>query len=645
MTRLSKSASAQKLMLHWDWLVLGAMVGLWSIAVGWVAIARHLALGTGFDLGVFAQVVWATAQGRPFYTSLIDETTRFLGYHFTPFLVVLAPLYSIWPDARLLLTVQAVAVAVGAIPLFAFARPRLGPGRALAVVTAYFLSPLLHYVAPTDFHAIALSVPLLMAAGAALLDDHPKAMMVWLGLALLVKEEIALIAVGFGLYVLLIQRKVRLGAALTLGTGLWAALLFGLVMPALGQTGGNYTFVRRYGSLGDTPVQMLRTLLTRPAAAINVVATRAKARFLWQILAPLAGLPLLGLPAVLLTLPTLAYLLLSDYGLQASIEYHYTAPLIPFLFLATVVALQRLDAYGPRLGRIGAIVLLVAALVSAWWWSPLPGGRSHVPTRFATTEESQAARALLAGIPPDASVVSDWAFLPWLANRWQIDMMLVPPFQLTAPNMSPDYLLTQTLGPGAVSAPLYPWIVAEQPGDQLHVPRFAAQSTTPGGLTLWKWRGLEQDVTLSRYDVSFEHGLALVAAGLPPEAPPWGPVIAVELGTTLPIWMAWAAHDPLAQRVTFTLQLFDEDGVRISQVDQEMGGGHFPTTRWHEWLDNPIVVGEFRLPIPPDVAPGRYRLLVGAYESESVVPLIRPDGTSWFELTTLEVGQPAQSLP
>jgi uncharacterized membrane protein len=621
------------------WLIVGLLAGLWSLVVGWLAVSRYLAFNTGYDLGVFAQVVWATTQGRPFFTSMVEGTTNFLAHHFTPLLAILVPFYSIWPDARLLLIFQTVALAAGAIPLYAFARRRLGPGMALLTVLAYFLFPPLHSVALFDFHAIALAVPLLMAAGVALIDERPRATVIWLALALLAKEEVAVIAVGFGLYALLIQRRRRFGAALTTGAGVWALLLFSWIMPSLGQTLVGYPFVYRYRTLGETPGQVIRTLFTRPGTIVHVLATRDKARFLWQLLAPLAGLPLLGWPVVLLSLPILAYLLLSDWSFMSSTRYHYTAPVIPFLFLASVVALQRLGARGPRYRLVGAAVLLLSALVSAWWWSPLPGGGSYEPATFAITEEAHARRDLLEMIPADAAIAADWAYLPWLANRWQLDTLLSLPYPLAAADAPPDFLLTQMPGPGATSAPLYPWVVQARSGQTLRVPRFAPNSTTPGGLVLWKARGHEYDVLLTRFDVAFEQGLTLVGAGLPPEFESWGAVISVEPGTTLPVWMAWAAQRPLEQRITFTLHLVDRSGKLVTQIDQEMGQGRFPITLWHDWLQTPVVADEFDLPIPSDLPPGRYRLLVGAYDSETVALLAQLNGGSWFELALVEVIQ------
>jgi uncharacterized membrane protein len=625
-----------------EWLVVCLLAGLWSLVVGWLAISRHLAFNTGYDLGTFTQVVWATAQGRPFYSSLTAGMTSFLGLHFSPLLALLAPLYSVWPDARILLLAQTVILSAGAVPLYGFARARIGRHLALLVVIVLLLSPLVLSISQFEFHAIAFAVPLLMAAGAALLDERPTATLIWLGLALMAKEEVAFIAVGFGLYALLIQRRARFGAALTVGAIAWTVVLFNWLMPAFGQNPDGYAFSYRYETLGGAPGQVIQTLFTKPATVLRVVATRPKATFLLQLLAPLAGLPLLGIPAVLLTLPTLAYLLLSDYGLMVSIRFHYTAPLIPFLLLATVTALQRLRTRDLRLARFAGVALLAATLIGTWWWSPLPGGRASESGNAVGTDEAQAARALIARVPTQAAVASDWAYLPWLANRWLLDTVLAPPYPELAPTMPPEYLVSRVPVANSAISPLYPWTLRDPVVGPLYAPRYLPIETTPGGLVLSEWRGAEHDVELGRLDAPFERGLVLLAAGLPPGGPKWGPVIQVETGTVLPVWLAWTAHLALDQRITFTLHLVDDTGEHVAQVDQEMGGGRFPTTLWHVWMDAPTLVDEFQLPIVAELPPGRYRLFAGAYESDSVTPLLQPDQDAWFELATIDVLGPPE---
>jgi uncharacterized membrane protein len=52
---------------------------------------RHYYFHSGMDLGNQDQVVWNTAQGRPFARSI--EVTNDLGDHIRPYLVLLSPIY------------------------------------------------------------------------------------------------------------------------------------------------------------------------------------------------------------------------------------------------------------------------------------------------------------------------------------------------------------------------------------------------------------------------------------------------------------------------------------------------------------------------------------------------------------------------
>ena len=72
------------------------------------------------------QAVWSTAHGD--FLSVTDvhgEQISRLGSHFDPILALLAPLWWLWPDPELLLVVQAVAVASGALPVFWLARKHI----------------------------------------------------------------------------------------------------------------------------------------------------------------------------------------------------------------------------------------------------------------------------------------------------------------------------------------------------------------------------------------------------------------------------------------------------------------------------------------------------------------------------------------
>jgi hypothetical protein len=95
------------------------------------------------DLAQHAQALWALLHGS---THISIFGVSFLGNHLHWATFALAPLYAMFPTPFLLLAVQTLALAAGAIPLFWIAERRLGGRLAVAVVAAYLLYPALGYV-------------------------------------------------------------------------------------------------------------------------------------------------------------------------------------------------------------------------------------------------------------------------------------------------------------------------------------------------------------------------------------------------------------------------------------------------------------------------------------------------------------------
>src|SRR5205085_4003431 len=97
----------------------------YAIFVASLAIRQHDSFHThAFDMGYFDNVVWNTSQGRLFANDLPDKPHNFLGDHFSPAVLALAPLYWVWSDARMLLTVQAVMLALSVAPAYWLVRQR-----------------------------------------------------------------------------------------------------------------------------------------------------------------------------------------------------------------------------------------------------------------------------------------------------------------------------------------------------------------------------------------------------------------------------------------------------------------------------------------------------------------------------------------
>jgi len=327
-------------------LASGALI--FTVVYGSFSIARHECFNSGmYDLAVYDQAVWNTGQGRWLETSIEARPDRYMSLladHFAPILTLLTPVYWIWPHVHALLLCQTLALASGALCVFAIARHRLGSSTAaVAFAAAYLLYPAIGFVNRFDFHPVALSIPLLLAGLLAAERGRWRVACVCIAAAMLCKEDLGLAVAMYGVTAFLLFRKRRLGVSLFVA-GLTASVLaMFVVLPAFrGEPSDTW---ERYQHWGATPSEALLGVLTHPAAVIKDVFQQSplKAAFIIKLLLPLAFLPLLHPVALLGALPALAYNLASGNPSQSSIYFHYVSPIVPFFFYAAILGAERLS--------------------------------------------------------------------------------------------------------------------------------------------------------------------------------------------------------------------------------------------------------------------------------------------------------------
>src|SRR5687767_11753460 len=249
------------------------------------------------------QAVWATAHGHPLrVTNLEGEQVSRLGSHVDPILVAFAPLWWIWPSPNMLLAAQAVAIALGALPVYWLARKHLGSERAgLGFALAYLLYPAVQWLTLAEFHPVALACPLLLFAFWYLDEDRLVPFAIFAGLAALTKEEIPLVIAGMGIWYALSRKRYRAGGAIAGLGALATAISVKVVLPHF-NSGAPSSFYGRYGALGDSPGEILATVFTDPGRVISVAFDSGGLRYLADLLLPLlllfAGAPLVLVAAL-----------------------------------------------------------------------------------------------------------------------------------------------------------------------------------------------------------------------------------------------------------------------------------------------------------------------------------------------------------
>ena len=578
------------------WLLPAGLALIFTVVFSALALLKreaftHLAQ----DTAVFDQLVWNTSQGRWFQSTLIGHADISLGDHFSPILLALVPLYWAWPETNLLLVVQAVALAVGVVPVYWWARERVkNPWLVAGVVLAYFLYPATAYISLFEFHEVALVTPLLGLCLLFLFRRRYGWFLLFTFLALSVKEEIAFIVIGFGLYILVGQRRWRWGMGIISLGLVWGYLTMGVILPHFNTTGGGFYYMRRYAYLGNSLGEILLTMVAKPQVVAQYLWTPDRRTFLWELLWPVGFLPLFGPRSLALALPILGYLLLGESVHMHSIRYQYAAPLIPFIFFALVEGVSWLE----RRLRPALVMAYLSAFGLAAYFLLYPGplARGFNPEDYQASAFSQQAHRLLKQIPPQASVSASRNLASHLSQRQQIYFF---PKLLEAEYVLVDGRGLRTGSNSQDDQSQALWTLVNHPQTTL--------LADGNGLLLWR-RGEEpQYIPQGVLNLDFGGQVLLVGYDIRPQGTLKG-------GQRLDVRLYWQAQRPLAHDYTVFVHLMNAQGERVAQQDSPAWMGTFPNSAWPVGR---VFPDTHTVDIPKGASPGEYHLWVGLYRWDS----------------------------
>jgi uncharacterized membrane protein len=393
------------------------------------ALVNHYNLATSaFDLGIEDNLVWnASHLATPLFRSTpLGGAMTHLGLHQTYFSYLLALPYRLFPDARFLLVFQAAMMGLAALPLFLHARRRLGPWPACLLAWLYVLYPPLHGANLYDFHYQPLSAVFIFAFVHLMETDRP-----WLAGAcafftLTLREDMGALLVVACLWLALRGARPLVATLIGAVAALHFVVLKMIVMPMF--LGGVPAYIHQYRGLlpaGQSSFGgVLETVLANPGYTLSWLLEPAKLLYVLQILGPLAFWPLRRARGWLLLAPGFFFTLLQTrYPALTEISFQYTAYWIPFVFLATV---DGLAAAGARTRRAALLTLPVALLVFTSQFGAVlhrddvRGGFDvglHYSIDAAARERHDVLEALLARIPPDASVAASNRIVPHVSAR------------------------------------------------------------------------------------------------------------------------------------------------------------------------------------------------------------------------------------
>ena len=440
-------------------VLLAVLMGAYFVSWCGVSFLRHYYFHSSYDLGIMDQVVWNTAQGNFFARSI--EVANDLGDHVRLYLAALSSLYLVIPSPYVLLTFQSLVLALSALPLYILARRKFdSPAIGLAVACCALAYPPLGFLNRYDFHSEVLSIPLLIAAYERIDVADLKSASVLMALTLFTKENLGLTLAMLGIMAGLYKKHWRFGLTWAFVGIAYSLIALLVVIPAF--RGEPSDTLARYQWLGNRPSQMVWGFLSQPVFVVGRILAGEHVLTLLQLFAPLAFLPLLGLPALLPAVPTLIYNFLAEWPSQTVIYQHYMVPVIPFVLIAAVLGLHRLvtspwvarflnipPAGGLRSNRPAGlgVSLMLAGILTSWIyenpvtanaslvWSASPelvpmGQKAPVPMIWSN---NSSIRDGLAHVPKDLAVLTTTNYAPHLTHRAWIEMIPRAPVSTLRP--------------------------------------------------------------------------------------------------------------------------------------------------------------------------------------------------------------------
>lgn len=428
---------------RYDLGILSSVI-LYTFIFSYITLVELSLFQLGRDVAIFNQAFWTTIHSGGLLVNSFEGVSHF-GYHFSPMLLSILPLYLIAPGPQLLLITQSALLGLGAIPIYICGSELLGKKAGFIIGILYLLYPAVHGANLFAFHELAFLPLFLGTALLGFITGKKNLFFISCIICLLIKEDVALIIGMIGLVGIirarLNQKKVDWRhIVLVLLSALILIIYIFIMKPAFGlaDTSDSVLFISQYSD---------------PYANVNGDVNQ-RFVFLGQIFLPLAFSPLFSPELFIISIPSLIEILFSspDVFVYYNIFSHYPLLITPIFFMATILSLLKVKQCNfPKIQKLFyplLILLLISSSASVIMYSPINSLENILS--FDPSEQyikdQKTLNELSSIIPASASVSTQWQLLTLMSERYSVwegyhpnaDVILIFPYYNGA-NIFSDY--------------------------------------------------------------------------------------------------------------------------------------------------------------------------------------------------------------
>jgi uncharacterized membrane protein len=395
------------LVQRWNWFesferqtYMGLVVLISAYCAWFISQSARLYYGYSqppYDLSVFNQGLWLISHGHGLFVTIMGRSL--FGDHSSFILLLFAPFYSWFPEPMGLLVLQTLLLAGASVPIYLLARKHLQSARmALFIAAAYLLSPFIQQGNLDQFHPECFMVAIIAWAIYFAIEDRMVLLFFMCELALLVKEDAAVLVVPLALWVMW-RRNFKVGARIGALALVWLALVTRVLIPDFLGASSFYSGRLPFGGWSGT----FHTLFHTPGTFISYLFSQGRAFFAWQMIAPTGAVAVLAPEFALFGAGVVLENMLSVDPYQHMIVFQYTMVMAPIMAIATVWAIHRQASQVHRWMLVFVVVVSALWTCTIWGYAPFSNNKTVQYIQPASPQLA-AINQMERMIPPRAAV-------------------------------------------------------------------------------------------------------------------------------------------------------------------------------------------------------------------------------------------------
>jgi uncharacterized membrane protein len=396
------------------WLLVVSGVVLYTVFFTLVSFLRYDAFSfTDFDFSIFVHEYWKLAHGSPNISLFMNvplwgNALEVFSFLVTPFFV----LFRFHPQSLLFL--QALILALGALPVFLIARHKKLPDvTAMFFAFSYLFNPSIWYTNLYEFNALVFTTTWFLLAFYFFQTNRFKWFLVFIVLCIINRLDVGIITGMFGVYAFVERRSWKWVLTPIFLSVLWIGIGLFVIIPKFR---GPLLYDVSYPQFGSSFSEILRNIVFHPEILWKSLVGPINGKYAYDVLMPVVFLSVFGIKEFLICLPSLLQHLISMRPSEHTIFFHYTATITPFIYISAIYGAAQLLQRYKSLVRFSFLIALFS-LSGNFVYGPLSTIDQY---RAMTVKDNldEYKHVLLKEIPPDAPVISSFEFSPMLAGRY-----------------------------------------------------------------------------------------------------------------------------------------------------------------------------------------------------------------------------------